>query len=135
MTPRPSMRTTAVALAAVCAALAARAGVARAADQTILGRTLVVKNPTGANVKRKIVGSAKETASPETLVGDPPSAGPGGGAIVQLSVEGGSPSTQTFVLAQGTDGAGRPFWTGSAASGFLYKDTAGVQGPVKVVKI
>src|SRR5262245_2792898 len=126
------MRTTAVALATLCATLAARAGVARAADQTILGRTLVVKNPTGPNVKRKIVGSAKEMASPETLVGNPTSAGPDGGATVQLSVEGGSASTQSFALAQGADGAGRPFWTGSAANGFLYKDTAGVQGPVKL---
>ena len=42
---------------------------AYAADQTILGTQLVVKNPSTPD-KRSLTGNAKETASPNSLVGD-----------------------------------------------------------------
>ena len=43
---------------------------AHADDQTILGKTLIVKDR-GAAAKRKITIKAKESASDNTLVGDP----------------------------------------------------------------
>ena len=46
------------------------ATIASAADQTILGSQLLVKNPSTPE-KRTVVGKAKESASPNTIVGDP----------------------------------------------------------------
>jgi hypothetical protein len=70
--------------------------VAHAADQTVLGSTLVVKDP-GTPAKRKITVKAKETASDDTLVGDPTT----GGATVTITATGGTPSSQTFTLPAG----------------------------------
>ena len=69
------MRTIAVALAALCAALVARGGVAHAADQTILGRTLVVKNPDG---QRAHLQDVLRVVSPArlSLALDAPAPGP-----------------------------------------------------------
>ena len=44
-------------------------------------------------------------------------------------------SAQSFVLAQGATGAGRPFWSGTATKGFTYKDPKGEQGAVKSVNL
>jgi lysophospholipase L1-like esterase len=109
-------------------------GTAGAADQTILGRTLVVKDPTGANERRVVIGVGKETATPNVLTGNPAVDGPSGGATLQVSVEGTTPSLQVFSLPQGIDGMGRPFWTASAA-GYRYKDSKGMHGPVKLAQI
>lgn len=76
---------TIVAFLALAAALAGAAGRTQAAEQTLLGRTLAVKDPTGANEKRKIVAMAKEIGSGETLVGDPPLACASGGAELEIS--------------------------------------------------
>jgi len=101
------------------------ATVAHAADQTILGTKFVVKDP-GASEKRKVSSKAKEKASPNTLVGDPTV----DGATLTVRAEGATPSQQTFALPQGTNGKGKPFWTGSATAGFKYKDRKGENGPV-----
>jgi hypothetical protein len=57
--------------------------VANAADQTVLGKTLVVKDP-GTSAKRKITVKATEPASDDTLVGDPTT----GGATVTITTTG-----------------------------------------------
>ena len=57
--------------------------VAHAADQTVLGKTLVVKDP-GTSAKRKITVKATEPASDDTLVGAPTT----GGATVTITTTG-----------------------------------------------
>ena len=101
---------------------AAAAGVAIAADQTILGNKFQVKNP-GAVTKRKIKGTAKEKASPNTLVGNPTS----GGATLEVFANGGTSTNQTFNMPSSG-------WT-SINGGFKYKDPQGANGPVKVAKV
>src|SRR5262245_54908298 len=86
---------------------------AYAADQTILGTQLVVKDPS-TPAKRTIVGMAKESASPNTIVGDPTV----DGATLTVRAEGMNPTQQTFALPQGTNGKGKSFWTGDAVAGF-----------------
>ena len=81
---------------------------AGAADQTILGRQLVVKNPFGeadSTGKRQFVVKAREIGSPDTIVGDPTA----GGASLSITLNGGTPSMQTFALP-----AGRPRSSGAA---------------------
>jgi predicted esterase len=101
--------------------------VAHAADQTVLGSQLVIKDPsTGA--KRKILVKAKETASDDTLVGDPVTSG----ATVTITADGGTPTSETYGLPTGASPSTlRPFWSGDAVKGFKYKDAKGENGPVK----
>jgi len=107
------------------------AGLAYAADQTILGNQLLLKNPS-TNAKRKVVGKAKEAASSNGIVGNPTTLG----GVLQINATGGTPTIQTLVLPQGTSGiTGKPFWTGDAIKGFKYKDPKGENGPVKVAQI
>lgn len=107
------------------------AGAAYAADQTILGSSLVVKNP-GAVDKRKIVGQGKEKNSPNTLVGNPVVTG----GTVTITANGGTPTAQTFLLPQGVSPiTGKQFWSGDSVKGFKYKDPKGENGPVKGVQI
>ena len=107
------------------------AGLAYAADQTILGNQLLVKNPS-TTAKRKVVGKAKEVGSPNTIVGNPTVTG----GVLVVTASGGTPSSQTFLLPQGTSGiTGKQFWTGDAIKGFKYKDPKGENGPVKVAQI
>jgi hypothetical protein len=106
-------------------ALLLGATVAHAADQTILGTEFVVKD-SGSAVKRKVTGKAKEKASSNTLVGDPTV----DGATLTVRANGATSTEQTFTLPQGTNAKGKPFWTGSATSGFKYKDSKGENGPV-----
>ena len=105
--------------------------VSHAADQTILGDTLQVKNPSTSD-KRKIVGKAKEMASDNTLVGDPTVAG----ATLTIRANGGTPSSQTFPLPAGTSpSTGKPFWSGDPVKGFKYKDAKSDNGPIKAVVV
>jgi hypothetical protein len=142
------------ALAAVVSVMLA--GWANAADQTILGRSLIVKNP-GSPSKRKVTEAAKEVDSSATIVGNPTLPGSAGGAILgsaggallgsaggavlTVIADGDHPTTQFFALKQGKSSTGKPFWrvSGPAGStiptGFKYKDPDGKQGPVKVVLI
>jgi hypothetical protein len=106
-------------------------GLAYAADQTILGNSLTVKNPSTPD-KRKITGKAKEKGSPNTIVGNPVLLG----GTLTVSAGGGTPSSQLFALPQGTSGiTGKQFWSGDAIKGFKYKDPKGENGAVKVAQI
>ncbi|MGH7787955.1 MAG: hypothetical protein ACRERC_13875 [Candidatus Binatia bacterium] len=103
---------------------------ADAADQTILGKQLQLKDPSTPD-KRKIVLKALEEASTNTLVGDPTLTG----AMLSIAVYGGSASAQVFSLPIGNNLAGKPFWSGDAVKGFKYKDAQGENGPVKKLQI
>jgi hypothetical protein len=120
---------TCILLVSACAVGLAAVG-AYAAEQTILGRSFSVKaNPAKAKV------SALEKNSNDTFVGDPSAAGSAGGAILQVFVTGGTPSSQSFVLNQGTNSRGKPFWSGDAVKGFKYSDSRGEQSAVKSLSI
>src|SRR5262249_29856985 len=121
-------------LAALAGGIAFAASLAYAADQTILGKSLTVKNPTGDNAQRFIKGSGKEKGSSGTLTGDPTLQGTAGGAFLDIFANGTHPSQERFLLAQGTSSTGKKFWT-KAGSAFKYKDAKGDQGPVKSVII
>jgi hypothetical protein len=104
---------------------------AQAADQTVLGSSLMVKDA-GVATKRKIVLKAKEDATDNTVVGDPAASG----ATLTITANGASSSSETYTLTGGTSPTtGKPFWTGDAASGFSYKDSKGENGPVKKARI
>ncbi len=104
---------------------------AHAADQTVLGSVLMVKNP-GAAAQRKILIKAKETASDDTLVGNPGVSG----ATVTVSVGGANPSEETYSLPAGLSATtGKPYWTGGGPGGFKYRDPDGENGPVKKAQI
>ncbi len=104
-------------------------GSAAAADQTILGNQLLVKDP-GVATKRTVSSTAKERTSANTIVGDPRL----GGAVLEITVNGGAASAQRFDLPQGTASTGKPFWSASG-TGYAYKDSKGQNGPVTAVKI
>ena len=105
---------------------------AYAADQTILGNSLTVKNPSTPD-KRKITGKGKEKGSSNTIVGNPVT---GTGGTLTIRANGGTPSVQAFLLPQGNDpNTGKPFWSGDAVKGFKYKDPKGVNGAIKVAQI
>jgi acetyl esterase/lipase len=101
-------------------------GTARAVDQTVLGQSLVIKNPSTAE-KRKITVKAKEKSSDDSIVGDPLT----NGATVTITANGSSTSEETYTLSAGASAAGKPFWTGDAVKGFKYSDSKGENGPVK----
>ena len=103
---------------------------AHAADQTILGKQISLKNP-GAPEKRKILLKASEGASTNTLIGDPTVSG----ATLLIGVYGGTTSAATYTLAAGLNAAGKPFWKGDATKGYSYKDPNAEHGPVKAVQI
>ena len=105
--------------------------VAHAADQIVHGVALIVKDP-GVAAKRQVTLKAKETATDNTLVGDPTASG----ATVTITVDGASPSTQTFLLPAGVSPTTqKPFWSGDAVKGFKYKDPKGDNGAVKSAQI
>jgi hypothetical protein len=110
--------------------LACSSAVSFAADQTILGNQLLLKNP-GAPEKRQIVTKASEKASPNTLVGNPTVSG----ATLTVTANGANPSVQTFALPGGNAPSGKPYWSGDAVKGFKYKDPKGDAGPVKAAQI
>lgn len=113
------------------AALLALAGSGFAADQTILGSQLQLKNP-GAPSKTSLKAAAKEKASGNTVVGNPVVSG----AVLTVRADGATPSSQTFSLPQGTSpSTGKPYWTGDPVKGFVYKDSKLDQGPIKQVSI
>lgn len=101
------------------------------ADQTILGKALVVKDSSEGTdeTRRRIVVSARESDSPESIVGSPHAAG----AVLDIIANGANPSAQTFVLLAGDDSSGTSFWRDLGPTGFRYSDPNGEQGPVKKV--
>jgi hypothetical protein len=104
-----------------------------AASQTILGNKLIVKDPKpGVDAtKRKVTFSAKEIASPNTIVGNPVVSG----ATLQVIANGNNDSSQVFSLPQGTNSRGKPFWKGIGPIGFKYNDNLGDQGAVTRLSI
>ncbi len=96
---------------------------ARAADQTILGRLLLVKDPapdaSPDPTKRKIKVYGKELPSTNTIVGDPTTAG----ASLRVIANGANDYDQTFPMPA----AG---WAGIPGLKLKYSD-AGVYGPVR----
>jgi predicted esterase len=101
--------------------------VAHAADQAVLGNVLIVKNP-GTADKRRVTVKAKETATDNTLVGNPAA----DGATVTITANGGTPSAETYALPAGTSPTTlKAFWSGDAVKGFKYSDAKGENGPVK----
>src|SRR5262249_40718059 len=109
---------------AAAAGLGCAAGLAFAADQTILGKSLTVKQKPCDSPSRKITGVANEKNSPNTLVGDPTLSGSAGGAILDVFASGGTSTAQRFTLLQGTGSTGMQFWSQSG-TGFKYKDPKG----------
>jgi acetyl esterase/lipase len=104
---------------------------ARAADQTVLGSQLVVKNPSGPE-KRKITVKAKESASDNTIVGDPTVSG----ATVTITANGATSTEETYALPAGTSPSNqKPYWSGDPVKGFKYRDSKGEKGPVKVAQL
>jgi len=102
-----------------------------AADQTVLGNQLLVKDNLAPN-GRKIVVKAKEVGSDDSIVGDPVA----NGATLTVFAYGGTSTSQTFTLATGTSTTtGKPFWSGTAADGYKYKDPHGENSPVKQAAI
>src|SRR5262249_56949448 len=82
-------------LVALVLGLAMTVAPARAADQTILGAQLVVRNPDPTNpAKRKVMATAKEVASSNTMVGNPVATG----ATLSIVANGGTPSPPNFAL-------------------------------------
>lgn len=122
-------------LVSAAAVVACTAGLGLAAEQTILGKSFVLKDakPGIFPTERTVTVIAKEPTSSNTLVGDPTQMGSVGGAVLDLMASGAHPSSQSFVLAQGMSATGKPFWSGDATKGFKYKDAKGEQGPVKAL--
>jgi acetyl esterase/lipase len=105
--------------------------VVHAADQTVRGSALTVKNPS-TSTQRKITVKAKETASDDTLVGDPVA----NGATATITVNGATPGVETYALPAGTSATNlKPFWTGDPVKGFKYRDATGENGPVRRAQI
>lgn len=100
------------------------------AEQSILGKTLKVRNP-GTASRRVLVGMGHEASSPNSLVGSPTV----NGAVLEVLLDGGSPTQQAFILPAGLNASGKPFWSALGSIGFRYKDTQGANGPVSGLMI
>jgi hypothetical protein len=72
-------------------------GAAPSQAQTILGNRFDLKDKPGYPQYRKLAIKAQEVLSPENLVGDPVT----NGAVIQLILNGATPSTQTITLPGG----------------------------------
>jgi len=94
-----------------------------AADHTVLGNRLVVKNP-GAPEQRRITVKAREAESDDAIVGDPVA----NGATLTIQINNGTSDNQTYNLPPGS-------WSGDATAGFEYNDRAGANGPVLVATL
>lgn len=119
--------------AALALTALALAPVAHAADQTILGKSYVLKDPKpGVDPSvRSCVVLGKELASSNTVVGNPIS----GGAQIDIAANGANSGVQQFFLPAGAATPPGPGWKALGTLGFSYKDSAGVNGPVKVAII
>jgi endonuclease/exonuclease/phosphatase family metal-dependent hydrolase len=103
------------------------------ADQTLLGKSLVVKSPPGTSPGlRKIVAKAVDAA---TVSGDPTVPVNSAGGMLEVFVDGAVPGRQTFTLPQGTARDGNPFWRAADDAGFDYVDRYHEHGPVEKVRL
>src|SRR5262245_9116303 len=117
------MRTAGVAVA--CTMLV---GLAYAADQQVLGKKLSVidtGHDPSLDTKRRILIVGKDRG--QTIVGNPVVTG----ATVTVTLDGGTPTSQTFDLLPGVPGLS--LWSDVGASGMKYRsDTSnGYGGPVR----
>src|SRR5262245_41528379 len=100
------------------------------ADQTILGKSFLVKDPVHGvePTKRKIVVLGKEPTPDDNLLGNPSSAG---GAIIEIRANGANSGSQVFTMPA----SGWKRLPGNLASplvGYKYVDpNPGALGPVK----
>jgi hypothetical protein len=103
-------------------------------DQNLVGKSLVVKSPPGAEPGyRKVVAKAFASA---TLSGDPTTPANSAGAVLQIALDGGTPSSQSFTLPQGIARDGKPFWRArEGGRGFEYVDRWVEHGPVQRLKL
>jgi len=114
-------RRLALALAVVLVALSG--GAVLAADRLILGRRLVVEDPTGNENTRSVLVLGRETATDVPGISDPRTSG----ATLTVIANGGTSTVGTYVL----DASG---WTSVGTTGFKYTGPTGADGdPVKKV--
>ena len=100
--------------------------VVNAADQTILGKQLQVKDPKPGvdSTKRKVVGQGRETNSTNLIVGNPTVSG----ATITFFANGTTSSTQAFSLPA-------ILWSAFGRTGFKYRDSRLIASPVKTAQI
>ena len=116
---------------AVAIALVIAAAAPANAQQTILGKKLVMKAKLGPPNVVKLQADAKEIGSLNTLDGDPQA----NGASVTVIANGGTSGTQTFNLPSGAAWRRSPSNTAYAAIGWGYKDSRALTSPVTGVKL
>ena len=116
--------------------LLALAPPAWAGDQPVRGKSFAVADSVPSDpARRKLDVAAREKPATSTVSGDPRTPGNSNGAALQISIDGTTPSTQTFMLPAGTSLRGRPFWRSIPPDGFQYGDPDGERGPVRKLRI
>src|SRR5262249_7031485 len=98
-----------------------------AAGRPILGKKLLVKNPTGSEPQRTVIALGTESATDigPAILGDPVA----NGATLRVIAKGTTTSDQTYLL----DAAG---WSAAGTVGFKYSGPTGGDGdPVKKILI
>src|SRR5262245_11970456 len=115
--------------------LGASASALGAVDQVVLGKFFVVEDPApGLDPSlRSVDVFGDERTSTGTIVGDPVR----NGATLEIIANGPTATDQLFTLPAGTSVNGSAGWNalGSPVSGFRYRDSLGMNGPVKVAVI
>lgn len=109
------------------------AGAAFAESAAIPGGRLSIVDPTPTDPSRRSVVFAGGGLG-ASVTGDPTTSS-ATGALLQLVVDGTTPSDQTFTLAQGVSAGGKPFWRAKGPSGFSYVDKRGERGPVRTLTV
>jgi len=102
---------------------------AHAEEHRLLGGEILVRDG-GTPASRRVIVSAKELESDDTIVGDPTVAG----AWLTIALDGATPTEQSFPLPSTTTGTRRPFWR-AIRDGFVYRDTANVNGAVRELRL
>src|SRR5262245_27390063 len=107
----------------LAAMLALVGGPALAADQLVIGKVFLVKNPSPNPAKRLVKVIARELASSASIVGDPTV----NGATLRVVSHGGTDQDQTFPMP--------PEGWQATSTGYRYRDYPGDYGPIKVAII
>lgn len=133
MTPRNRRSGRALGVAALALALA---GPGRAADQTLAGAAFAVTNPSPSDpARRKLSFVARESGGSLSVSGDPVAPASSGGAMLQILLEGATPSAQVFALPELAPSRRKPFWRALGSAGFRYADPRGENGPVRSLRL
>src|SRR5262245_26612969 len=96
--------------------------------QTILGYKWE-QSDKGIPESRRLKVTASEVPSPDLIAGDPAA----NGAVVQIIVNGGTPSSQTIALPGGPRWKRKPSDPSEPAEGWTYRDSSIYGGPVSPV--